>query len=452
MSLWIPFVAITILAGLATVMAKTSLRDRLIGASPMANAMVPLLAGGLAWGTSVLVGPLAGEIADGAIPAPTISVFVEDIDFGLPEIPADYKSRELNTNDLERVLRPFVDSAELISLNASEADRLNRLAQPSGMAGNVMVTTYTMPEVARLITGPVAYYSKYESWRVKAQQMSDQIVTTAATDVERRAAMWSFVNGPLYSNLDSAGIMRGIVGMADRQELGLEKLDGDCVDSPISGITYALHGDDYNLSFATFGMTLASTDDSVERREKAEKMAKLFQYGCLRSLKATLQDASRRYASETDLMGRYLEEWSEILRSRKSKSMKLRVTFANTGKYDVFVRKDAKIAVGPQDGSSQNKIEAFITESSYDGRQKVESPYFSVRSRSAETKTFVAKFKDDVSAKFHGAYVGELSYLRMGGLVNSGEHEQPFLSAIAPFSTAARGKMRDRIEKMTISF
>jgi len=69
-------------AGLAIVMVRSRWRERLVGDSPLANAAVVLAPAALVAGALAL----PRSPGDGASDAGTLTIFVENVSFGLPAI------------------------------------------------------------------------------------------------------------------------------------------------------------------------------------------------------------------------------------------------------------------------------------------------------------------------------------------------------------------------------
>jgi hypothetical protein len=183
-------------------------------------------------------------------------------------------------------------------------------------------------------------------------------------------------------------------------------------------------------------------------------MGNLIANGCAATLSHVFATASSIFAREQGYMGQAIDAWNDILRARGSTNLAVRITFSNVGKYDSFVRSDAKIVVGERNGSpGLEQVVHAVKESDESEEvfdQSEESPYFAVKNRSTVSRIFEAKLPPETSERYHGAYLGGLSYLKVAFVVSAGQKETVVMSQLTPFSDAAKKQMNAKIIELKV--
>lgn len=453
------FLTVALLAGLIALMAAGPLRDRVLGKNPTLNALVPITAAGLAWVATFLGGLARGVISDNTPPAESLAVFVEDISFGFPELD-DYQSHSLSGEEIKRILAPFNElSDQTINLADDERARINEIANQSGQLKPVPSATVTdLAKVATYLRDAISVYYEYRNeWSTLPSQWAREIEAGVAAGEGPVAILATFVER-LEGYQRGAGLFQGMIGMDSQGTVSLDTDSAEgCSRVEVPWVRYstvipARIGGPATLGFLfpKFRMPLVRENSSENRLESAAKLADLFKQACVQKIAAVLDEASQVFSFEADLMARYVEVWNDILGSRRSNKLSLRVTISNVGKYDSFVRRTGKIAVGPK-GRNKDKIEVLIgADEEEDDEGGDTSPFLSIPSRSTITRTFTAHLTEETSERLHGTYVGGLNFLKLGVRASAGKYEGEFRSPPTPFSDQARKQVEARIEQMDL--
>jgi hypothetical protein len=257
----------------------------------------------------------------------------------------------------------------------------------------------------------------------------------------------------MHELMSSAGVQQGMVGMANRGTLDFAVLRGDCSASPSDSVKYEVLKDMQYLVFPTF-RNLIGRADSAGARKAGTALAHLFEYECLDSLSRAFRRASEIYEKDSKLMMQYVAEWNRIFAAKEAETISIKVAISNIGRFDSFVRTDAKVAVGPK-GSQEKlsfKVSQRIAKDQKDDAMETPTQYLQIKSRSAVLATFYSRLLPDLQKKLHGAYNSEQAFLRLGILASAGPTEGEALSQTAPFSSKTRLEFDQRVDNMKIAF
>lgn len=446
---WIlPSVVVIALAGLTTIAASERLRTRYLGNKPLLNAGLPLVAAGLVWLATQGGGLARSILVEGSVPPAVLDVFIEDIQFGLPTVSDLYKERRLNSEDLNAIFTPFRDLTETVSLTAEEAAQLNALAAQSGMVQPVNPgRVYSMREVAGLLRS-LSYYYEYTQWAPLARQWSARLedgASGAGTEV------WQFVQESLETDVESAGVLSGIVGMMALEMIEVDSSTQACLPEPFDGIVLEEiqrdEGSFLALSTPRYTLPLVGLPSNQRRIEKAGRLVELFRFGCSTQLAMLFERASRVFEREANLIEQAVTTWNRALADRRSSRIAATVTISNLGKYNAFIRRDASIIVGPRGEESPERQIRLILRAHLDD---ADSPYIRIPSRDVTTLQFAARMNDEDKERIYHSFASGLTYLRMAVLANSGAHTSVSYSDLVPFSaeakTAAETDLVERIK------
>src|SRR5262249_32980814 len=135
----------------------------------------------------------------------------------------------------------------------------------------------------------------------------------------------------------------------------------------------------------------------------------------------------------------------------------IRALISNVGRFDSFVRSEAKALVGPRQTADKlslriNRMTERAKEDSDDRDDDLASPYMEVKSRTSLLVTFFSRPPTEVRQQLHGAYSSGQAFLRMGILASAGALESSVLSQTVPFSQSARADFEKKVDTMNLSF
>ena len=432
--LLVVILAVGSIATMATVMANSHLRTRLIGENPLVNGLVPVAAAGVVFATTAVMPVLQDQIVDSDAPGTNLTAFVESITFGIPPIPDDYKLRALRDDEITTLLAPVRSPQMTIRLSPDEAERLNAISSKSGQSAQSPVSelrTYSMNEVVDNFLPAFAYYFEYGEWSKLCRDWATELGGPHGSSAQE---LEQFMASHVKSVANAAGLLAAMVGMLDRGDFSIPEIPGDGIRTTVPGYGFRKIGNEYVLLLHGVDAVLVSSDDSAERIAAATALAGLFQHAKTHALAQMFAASSTVLEREDGLMGKYLAEWQAILASRKPRRIELNLTISNIGKYDTFVRRDVKAAVGTR--GSDARIEAVLHRVTDSTDDKLE-PYESIKSRTAETHTYSADLDSVSSDQLRGAYDSGLNYLRVAVLASAGTREITVASQLTPFSRKA---------------
>ena len=477
-SLAIIGIAAFVLLSIVIVMAVPQLRLRFVGDSPFANAAIPIIASALvgvgSWSGSIL----ASAISDASAPESTLRVFIEDIKFGLPEIPGDYAERSLKPEEIETLLSEFSNSTEVIRLTETEVEALNAISLNSHQAGTRPVWaegSYTMHDVATNFKSSFGFYYEYLLFDKTTNKWSAFLENNK--NKEPGALMKEFSEKQVFPLSGAPMLFDAFNGMAALGRIDLVEYrgkEGSCKSDPETtkivlipgtnelglgelglgelGLSELGLGNSYELSWGNkFGSHLVSERDGPDRVHAAKRFAHWMSHACIDILIEVFNKMESIFEAEAKYMEQYLQRWNEVLRARKSKLIEVTVTVSNVGKFDTYVRREVSAAIGGQGGSEKIPFTLIYTEAGQSGKES-DSLYWHVKSRSANTLTFRASLDEVKSEQIHGAFASGLNYIQVGVLASSGEIQEVVYSPVVPFSSAAIQKARKQVEEISIEF
>lgn len=458
MNLSFPYllIAISVLALLSLLLALPSVRRRLIGSSNLRNALIPVVTAGLLWVTASSADVLKGRIEENTIPDDVLSLHIQDVEFGIPPIPTEYREHDYSFKQVKEALAPLNASDNKLNLTDDEIERLNAIARRSGMVEPIDKNqSCTTKDVANAVAGPLAFTFNYTDWSKVSLAWANILDGSRATD-DKNGALSKFVDA-VQMQLTAAGLFQSIVGMAHRQMMVIPDGAGDCLEAPNMMVRLEENEGVNYLMFPTFRSHLCRANDSLGRTQAAKKFAHLFELSCVESLSAVFRKASTCFQDEADLMNKFVDEWNRILASRQPETIRIKVSISNVGRFDSFVRPVAKISVGPI-GASEPLVFTVTKLSSKSSNAEEESDtspdtsdgFVHVESRSSVIVTFYSRLSTDLQKRLYGAYRSEQAHLRLGVLASAGSSESPILSQIAPFSSNAQTAFQKMVEDMAV--
>ena len=454
MSVILIVVSIIVLAAIASVMASSALRERIVGNSPLANAAVPLFAAGLVWAAHSSSSILSTWVSDFAPPKANIEVFIEDVVFQFPQISSIYKERSLTQFDVNNMQQEMRKFEVTIQLTDAEVQSLNSISNQSHQAGARNVSTslvYTMEDIVELTTSSFAYYFDYVQWEQTSKQWSEFLQRNAHKNQE--SLMDTFVDEHVANAITTAGMLQAIIGMASIVEnlLNLNPDELDCLaDDTTTDIHLVCRNDNCHIDWGSYTSHMVSNSDSMVRRIAAQEFSDLLERGCITSLSRVFGDASIIFGNEHRNMKAYLEQWNRILSDRIPQSFSVVVTISNVGKYDTYIRREIRAAIG--DHGSENKIDLTLVPRRDDDANRFSTLYLPIKSRAASTFVFWATLDDDETSRVHGAFNSGLNYIRVGVLASSGGSSEFVFSQIGPFSSEAKRRARQQIDEIEVAF
>ena len=432
MHAWVTFIApLIILLILVALLLSLHLLGRGAGSTA-------ILAAGLTFVGAVL-GYVAqyglAQLQEASAPPDKIEVFIEDIDFGLPSLPASYKDGATD-QQIADDLRALRDAGHVIVVSDTAAHQINDAAVKSAQGDWVVANRgYETKEIAAFLDDAMKSYTRLRSWGPRVSRWGEDLGRAEAgvDDV-----MWQFVSGSLKSEVDNSGVMGMIVGMADGGAVKMDQLEGDCSSKEVKGfVREHRQATRVRVEFTEWILNIAGGEEADSERTKlAVALAHLIEHSCVRTLSGLFKAAGDRAKTSAAALESYVKAWSDVLTGWKSDTLGVSVTFSNRGKFDSFLRSSGKIAVGSR-GDTDHAIQVAIVAVNNE-RAPVSEPYISIRSREARTQMFAAHLSADERDRLHGTFTGGLTYLRAAFLASAGDAERVVLSRTAPFSTEAR--------------
>ena len=443
--------AIVALAVIVWVMGKPNLRHRFVGESSFTNAAVPVVAAGLVWIANWSGELLVNVVSDSTAPESNLSVFIEDIKIGHPRIPQDYKERSLSHDELNKMLQKFKLGSKYVLLKDDEADRLNRINRKSYQAGVGAVTTdraYPLAKLGNLIKPSMYFYYRYIKWGNVTRNWNNFFVENQETKAGN--LIHDFVSNKVRSVPDSAGIFQAITGMIALDEL--EIYDYDMMNCKSTVAEYNIFMTKENgKNYIDWGPFRSQIDDDKDRIKAASRLLQFISRYCTEKLASIFLKAAAIFQREAKFMQKYLDEWQKILLARKPDSVEVLVTISNVGKFDTYVRREVRAAIGGK--GEENKIRFNLIGDFF--RKKSDSNvsmHVPVKSRSANTLRFRATLKGKDKENVYGAFSSGLNYIRIGVLASSGGSNRVVLSPTVAFSKEAKKRAIHQIENMKVDF
>lgn len=459
MTLPLPLLLMTV-AGLALLslsLAVPSIRLRLVGGSNVRHALVPIVVAGLLWTTASAADFLKGRLEESTVPDDVLILHVQSVDFGLPRVPVAYRDQDYSNDQLREALAPLTSIKERVVLAPAEVERLNAIAQPSGMLDRLNKNrTFTTTDVAAAISRPLAFTFNYRDW-ARASAEWARLLDGLRSNVDKGASLLAFID-VIETEITAAGLFQAIIGMADRGSITIPDGKGDCRPAQVESARIETTGQNVHLTFPTFRSLLSDSDDAPGRRANAMKFGRLFEFACLGSLSIVMRQAATDFSEEASMMDRYVDTWNEVLASKRPETIRIRASVSNIGRFDSFVRTSAKVSVGPLGASSPLSFtvtrlpsEQRGDDSRPSGGIAEDSSFIHVPSRSNVVVAFLARLSDEMKEKLYGAYQSEQAFLRLGILASAGASESPVLSQVAPFSHKALTSFEQMINDMTVA-
>ena len=386
-------------------------------------------------------------------PVASLKVFISDIAFGIPQIPDSYGLRALGTDEISELLAPLRESDETIRLSEGEARILNEISDASNQAASRPVSSeriYSMEETVESFSNSFGYYYEYTQWEAVAKEWSEFLSREGESAVQRINA---FANTQVAGVPDGAGLFSAVVGMAAIGVLGqesayllnLDRGDDRCAGEGSINIRLALRDTEEGpfivIDWGRFVAPIAPAD-MPDRVEAAEKLVGLLEDACAETLSRVLDDASRIFGREHVLMKRYLDGWNGVFAARRATSLRLTATISNLGLFDTYIYPDIRVGIG--NVGLDEKILLTLTPR--------ENAYIQIEARTTNTHTFRASLAPELSEILHGAFTGGLNYVQAGIVGSIGGPNEVIYSPITPFSSAARERLRQEVERIPVDF
>lgn len=441
-------ISVIVLAALGIVLSAPAVREKMIGQSRLRTALIPLFAGAVVWLLQAVAGFMADRVADESAPGNNLTAFIQSVTFAYPRVPSTFQSTLL-PSQIEDELKPFRDDVQKVRLTAMEIEELNAIEKRSGMLRHISGgPIFKISQVGEYLEPPFAFYGRYQAWTVASRSFVAPLrqSPSAATPAEKYRLLTSTVE-----SVDSLpGLLQAIVGIHYRRHIALSPMQEDCLQGHDSEIPLVSEGNALYLNFQTFKAHLYSGTEPG-RVASARALGNLFESACLLTLARVFEDAAKVMEVETDLMGRYLRKWDDLLANKQPESMRIGVQISNIGKYDSFVRREGKVSVGSK--GSDAPIEVMVkARSGASGESAQEDAERSIKiaSRSNEYVTFDVELPDLSKQQLFGAYKSGLVYVRLGLLASAGSNEENVLTQIAPFSTGAKEEYAARLLKVRV--
>lgn len=448
--------ALSALALITIGLALPNIRSRIVGTSNLRNALIPIATAGVLGAIAFTADILKIRIQQDTVPEDNLTLYIQKVDFGVPQIPYDYRDHDYTTAELKHFLGPLMTIDEILQFTDEERSRLDQIASSSGML-NVLTPNQSIntKEIADLVSPVAAFYFNYTDWSKASLSWANLLDSGHKDKNEDKAALLKKLVDAINIQVTAPGLLQGIVGMAWRQSLSLQPVPGDCSASSL-GLIHATESDQkLYLSFPTFRSVIASSDAEPERREIAQEMAKDFEFGCLGTLSQAFRGASTSFASEAAIMDKYVKELNRILADKQPESIRISVAISNIGQFNSFVRESAKVAVGPLGrGEKYPFVAHSVQTASSDSEDSAEEPesYIQVSGRSTKPVVFYAPLSPDLQRKIYGAYESEQSFLKLGVIASAGANEGTIYSQVAPFSSQTQEEYSRKVDQMKITF
>jgi len=406
------------------------------------------------WATASAAQLLVTRVQEGTAPEDMLTLYVQRVDFGVPQISYAYRDHDYSTPEVKQFLAPLTAIDEDIQLTDDDRSQLNAIANQSGMldalAANQSVNTNTL---ASLVAPTVAYYFDYEDWS-KVSLSWANLIDSQQNAKDKEVVLKHLIEA-IVIQVTSAGLFQGVVGMLDRQMFDIPSIQGDCSQSPLGLVQLEEFEGHLALNFPKFRSIIARLDDSAERRAQAKRFAQMFESGCFGALSQVFRNASSSFSGEATTMDQYVVTLNRILAAKEPEFIRISVAISNTGRFDSFVRTDAKVAVGPKGSADHLSFTVHSLPNAASDSQAVspteQSPgYIQVNTRSTKPVVFYARLSPDLQKQTYGAYQSEQAVLRLGVIASAGANEGPIFSQIAPFSSKAQEEFGRKVDEMKI--
>lgn len=442
---------------LSAAFSQQRIRERLIGAGGTRTALIPLVAAMALWAAAFSTDLLKGRIEEGTAPNDVLAAFVESISFGIPTVSMDFFSRFYSVAERRKELSSLMAANEPIRLSDEEIERLNDIAGKSGQLDQVdKHQTLTTKSIAGLLSDPVAYGFNYANW-AKVSNSWEVYLRTANTQKSKLDALNGFVS-QIQTVMTAAGLFQGIVGMRSRKSVSLSPVPGDCSRTPLGVVNVETMDGKVYLMFSTFRSMIGEAESSAERKKANLELAALFQYGCIDSLANLFRDVGAIFSLEEKLMRQYVAEWNRILASKEAETITIRIAVANVGRFDSFLRREAKVAVGTKGAADKITFQADLRDATTErqndeqGLPAPQSDYIQVKSRSTATLILQTHLPPEIQRKLHGAFQSEQTLLRLGLLASAGSSEGEVFTQTVQFSAKAQQAAKERVQQIKVNF
>ena len=389
-----------------------------------------------------------------------LDLTIENIEFGVRQIPDAYENRHLSPDEISQLLAPLRESDERITLTDDEASSLNAIADASNQAALSPVASnraYDMTRIASLFEPGFSFYYEYTQWETVARTWSDLFKTTDQTASEVLRSFVSLQHG----QPDSPGIFSGLAAMATIEGgdgnvlLSLMPEEGDCGDPGATNVRLVtepgglFEPDSYFINWGRYAspISISVPFDREARVMALSALVELFANACVETLGRVLETASKIYGEEHALMKRYIDEWNGILQTRDPGNLRVTVTMSNRGMEDAYVRGAVRAAVGSR--GEGGKILLTLT---HDADLGDSSPanHLAVAARASTAFVFNVALDSQTSQRLHGAFTSGLNFVQVGALVL--RDNQVAYSPVTPFSDAARREALETVNNIEIQF
>ncbi len=307
----------------------------------------------------------------------------------------------------------------------------------------------TIEEASRNFVRGMAYYYEYTKWPITLKKWGKLLSGETSGASAKRRRMNEFVELGIKQELTAPGVFSGLVGIATRGQIDLSWDPEDCLPTPVTGMAYEKIGESYYLVFQVFRSRVVGVDAPPKRIQEGRRFGYLVTHGCIGTLTRIFREVSEVLTAETDLADQHIREWNAILQRQAGTKLSLVVTISNIGKYDTFVRSQARVAVGATDSPDAELIRVSV-QALEEKDPSRGSSYLVVKSRTAETRTFQATLDPQMSRRLHGTYMGELNFIRLGVIASSGKAESIVYSSVTPFSVQARRRALEKVEEIPV--
>lgn len=389
-------------------------------------------------------------------PVSNVKVFIQDIALGIPRIPDSYKSQFLRDDDVVELLTPLAESGEVLRLSEEEARRLNEIAtvfsEPTQLASSEQ--TYSMRDVVRFVGGSFASYYDYTLWERAARQWGTLLSGDSEPEESADQRIEALVNTQFLYAPDSSGLFRAMIELAadsqDERALSLVADDDDCLPANSARIRLVRGPEMHIIDWGLLSLPIFRRGAPREMVDTAEKLVRLFDMACVKSLSRILLRASRIFGTQYERMEQYIDEWNGILTGRRANSVTLRVTISNFGPFDTYVRSSIRVGVGTI--GSDAKILFTLTADKGSDEDSETNPYLPIGARTPSTYVFRSSLAPEISEKLYGAFTSGLSYIQAGIVASSGGPNENVFSPVTPFSDRARELLREEVDGVRIDF
>jgi hypothetical protein len=427
------------------VLARRQLRARLLGESPLAYALAPLLPLAL---LAALDG--VGGASSESDPAQSVTSFIEDVSFGVPDLPDDYVERPLRRREGEQLLAPLLDVAGTLSLTGAQAQRINGIQQQLAMfPPRVQVgREYGMAEIVDLLKVPLNNYYPLGQWRGLALWWGERLGAASGPEAQRAATL-QFMLEELPAGFRLPEMMVRIFLAAAAGSPSLAP-GPDCLEpgSGVEGIGYSRVGRYHELRIEGVGIYLTPNQGGRDALLESNKFVELLRRACTQTLAAAFTRATEIFSAEQEQTRSYVQAWWEILEAWQQRRAALQVRISNLSRYDMFVRREARIGIGGESGGpAAVEITAPVGPLGERGGDH-RGEHFLVKRRAASAVRIEFELPDE-ALPLRDASSSEV---RVALRVSSLDAEGVVLSPPAPFSSNARARERREIDYVHIEF